>query len=354
MSDMTLIIDRRDTRLSLDGKALRIDQPAKPFQRIPLGLLGQVVIHGNAQAGCEVWRALAERNIPVLLLATRGDQTCWLGAGLTPSLAARRRQHLASPAQRLLLARRIVGGKIAGYLRLTAALAENHHQHFADLGRNVQGLPDLATRLRQSLARLEHADQIDTLMGVEGAAANAWFDHLAEHMPPHWAFNGRNRRPPRDPVNALLSLTYTLVASELRRAVHAHGLDPALGFLHQPYPGRESMVLDLLEPLRASADAFALQCLERLTPDHFHTDPQQGCRLSKEGRAGYYAQWASARLAWPRELAPFFVGDRFNDPGDESDDADGHSTLYGLAHRLVLDFNHLVQTTIDKQEPNDG
>ncbi len=186
-------------------------------------------------------------------------------------------------------------------------------------------------------------------MGLEGSAAAAWYDHLKTHLPDTWNFTGRNRRPPRDPLNALLSLSYTLVANELRRAVHAHGLDPALGFLHQPYPGRESLVLDLLEPLRASADAFALHCLQQLTPEQFSYDPQQGCRLNQEGRAHYYGEWASSRLHWPRHLVAFFVGDRFNDPGSEAEEEEpGHSRLSGLCHRLVLDFIHLLQGSVQE------
>lgn len=119
------------------------------------------------------------------------------------------------------------------------------------------------------------------------------------------AITGRNRRPPRDPVNALLSLGYTLLGAEMLSAVQEAGLDPALGFLHGIVPGRESLVLDLIEPLRPGVDALVLRLLEQVvTPAHFTRHPVQGCRLNKEGWGLFYPAWANARRYWPLPLAP--------------------------------------------------
>jgi CRISPR/Cas system-associated endonuclease Cas1 len=206
---LLLIVDNADSSLLLEGRALRVNHGDDEFQRIPLRLLGQLVIHGNANVRCDVWRALAERNISATLLPGRG----------------------------------------------------------------------------------------------KGATARVWFSCLAAAAPGQWQFSGRNRRPPRDPLNALLSLSYTLVEGEIRRAVQAHGLDPARGFLHQPAPARDSLVLDLLEIYRPSVDAFALDLLHNsLEPKHFDQSQRDGCRLSQDGRRIFYPAWARARRQWPGEF----------------------------------------------------
>jgi hypothetical protein len=106
-----------------------------------------------------------------------------------------------------------------------------------------------------------------------------------------------------------LSLGYTLLGAEMLRQVHADGLDPALGFLHGIVPGRESLVLDLIEPLRPSIDGFVLDdLLERvLSPRHFTFSREDGCRLNKDGRSLYYQTWAARRGNW-LDLWPPRVG----------------------------------------------
>jgi len=149
--------------------------------------------------------------------------------------------------------------------------------------------------------------------------------------------SGRNRRPPKDPVNALLSLTYTIAMSEMRRAVHQRGLDPCVGFLHSPASGREAMTIDMLELLRPGADAFVLGLLggNRLTLDHFSASDKNGCRLTKEGRGVYYEAWADYRNFWPLRMlkceAEGFDGDELEDGSDREFDGDGDCDFDGDA-----------------------
>jgi CRISPR-associated protein Cas1 len=127
------------------------------------------------------------------------------------------------------------------------------------------------------------------LRGVEGAASAAVYAALAVMFPPAYGFCGRNRRPPRDPANALLSLTYTLLHSEAVLAAHGAGLDPFVGFYHALDFGRESLACDLIEPLRPAADEFVLALIrnETLRADHFSIDAAQ-CTIGKAGRSRYY------------------------------------------------------------------
>jgi len=288
-SDLILVIDRRNTVVTLKGGALCIERPESKRQ-VPLGLLGQVVIHGNPQVGCEVWRELAQRNIPTVLQSLRGgERSACLASTLGSSIAVRVAQHRLAAAGGIDLGRTLVMAKVQGYLSLLQTLPQSEAS---------------CEQLRARLASLPQAQKVTSLMGIEGAASVTWWSWLRVNLPEQWMFSGRNRRPPKDPLNALLSLGYTLLESEVLAEVQRQGFDPALGFLHGIVPGRTSLVFDLMEPLRPGVDAFALSLLERaLQPSHFSRTAESGCRLNKEGRAIFYQAWAEVRALWP--LLPF-------------------------------------------------
>ncbi|HNC68572.1 MAG TPA: CRISPR-associated endonuclease Cas1, partial [Thauera aminoaromatica] len=132
------------------------------------------------------------------------------------------------------------------------------------------------------------------LRGAEGAAARAYFGGLCALFAPALGFTGRNRRPPRDPVNACLSLAYTLLHFDAVRAAHVAGLDPLLGFYHRPAFGRESLASDLIEALRPQADAWVWEQFRSraLREDQFTSD-KGACLLGKAGRERFYARWES-------------------------------------------------------------
>ncbi len=297
-ADLLLVLDKRDMLVRLEGKALRVERPDGALQRVPLGMLGMVVVHGAPAVTCDVWRALAERFIPAVLAPLRTQGTAWLGAGLSTAIQVRCRQHelARDPAATLAVARQWIRLKLTMQRQLLAALPPPL---------NTAATGEIRATLERELAALAAVESVAALMGVEGAAAAAWYGWLAAHLPAPWGFSGRNRRPPRDPVNALLSLGYTLLGAEMLSAVQESGLDPALGFLHGIVPGRESLMLDLIEPLRPGVDALVLRLLNQvLTPAHFTRHPAQGCRLDKEGRGLFYPAWANARRYWPLPLAP--------------------------------------------------
>jgi CRISPR-associated protein Cas1 len=141
-------------------------------------------------------------------------------------------------------------------------------------------------------AMLEGSAGLNTVRGLEGAAAAAYFAALATVFPPALNFTGRNRRPPRDPVNACLSLGYTLLHFEAVRACHGAGLDPLLGFFHDPAYGRESLACDLIEPLRPRLDAWVWGLFRNrlLRAEQFVTD-KGACLLNKSGRQVFYASY---------------------------------------------------------------
>jgi len=295
---MICVIDRRETTIQYRAGCLLLGHRNEKQRSLPLNQLDQVVVYGNPLAETSVWRNLAEAAIPVVLLASRGrPQAAMLGSGLAVRLPLRRMQHRLAdrPQACLAMARWFVQRKISGYqLPMTIlterfSLAQDEKNRFLD-------------RLDLAGHHLEHAATVSEVMGIEGSLAQAWFSLLAGALPSRLRFQGRNRRPPRDPVNSLLSLAYTLLHSEVRQALLIEGFDPSLGFLHQEYPGREALALDFQEIFRTGVDWFILRWLADTPLDRssFYYRREEGCRLAKATRPLFYQAWATFREQWPR------------------------------------------------------
>ena len=139
---------------------------------------------------------------------------------------------------------------------------------------------------------------------MEGAAAAQYITALTEILPASLKFSGRNRRPPMDPVNAVLSLTYTLLHSEAVLALHGSGLDPFIGFYHALSFGRESLASDVMEALRPDADRFVLSLFrkEDLRPDDFSMT-STGCLMKKAGRGRFYGAYETQAERFRRDLS---------------------------------------------------
>ncbi len=285
----TLILDRSDLEIRLDGEALALYEPAGRRGTVPIKLLQRVVMQGGIKLDAGVLTRLAEAGVATLLLSKRHSKRVAIILGLAHNdagirLAQSRRVFDADWCAHW--AKRQIAAKTRGQMRLLRlALASR---------------PDCRKPLLDSLTQLNTAyagllpQQPDPsrLRGIEGAAARAYFQGLTSLFPPALQFTGRNRRPPRDPVNACLSLGYTLLHFDAVRACHSAGLDPLLGFYHRPSFGRESLASDLIEPLRPHLDAHIWQLFRQRTlrEDHFTRDGQ-ACLLGKTGRAIYSREY---------------------------------------------------------------
>ena len=286
MSDITLILDRKELVVRMESKSIRMDRPDGPPERIPLKMIARVIVMGSPMVSCGVWRALAEQNIPAILLPSRGGGApAYTGSGLSATVFTRMDQYAAAQDERrsLTIAKWLVDEKLKG-----------QESVLRKLGNNSREIESLCKQIINIRKKLFVSENLNSLMGHEGAAASAYFRALALMIPEKWQFTGRNRRPPRDPVNSLLSLSYTLAQGEVCHIIQRKGLDPSLGFLHSPKPGRESLVLDILEPLRPDLDVFVLYLIkETLNLKHFIQNGQDGCLLTKKGRSAYFKEWAS-------------------------------------------------------------
>ncbi|HXG66328.1 MAG TPA: CRISPR-associated endonuclease Cas1 [Blastocatellia bacterium] len=256
------LIPARDDRLAvyvqgqgysvgLKGDVLEIRDKGKAVSEARLLDVSQVNLFGNVQLSAQALRELASRDILILHLSYGG----WLTAVTTPpphkNIELRRRQFQAAADERvcLALARAFVAGKIRNCRTL--------------LRRNARHLPaGLIHRLAEWRRKAERAESLENLLGLEGMAARDYFAHFAlmfKSETPAFDFQSRNRRPPRDPVNALLSFLYALLAKDLVATLVGVGPDPYLGFYHQARYGRPALALDLMEEFRPLvADSVAM------------------------------------------------------------------------------------------------
>ncbi|MBS0457891.1 MAG: CRISPR-associated endonuclease Cas1 [Proteobacteria bacterium] len=287
MTYLLCAIDRRDSALEFAAGVLTVRAPEHKPWKVGARQLGLVVVHGHVAADAGVWRGLADAGVAVALTGGRnGQDVAWVAAGLSANGELRHRQHqvYADPYRRLVMARWVLDQKIAA------------------IGTEMEADPALdVPDLRFSRYRAEKSvplcHGIGALEGIEGALAAEWFGQLRARIDPAWGFTARNRRPPRDPCNALLSYGYALALADALTAVQRLGLDPALGFLHSLYPGRYALALDALECVRALVDRVAVQLLApgRLTAKDFSNDPIRGCRLSKHARDELIREWNGVR-----------------------------------------------------------
>jgi len=301
----TLVLDRSNLELRPDGAALALYESGEKRGTIALNLLDRLVIQGNVKLEAAVLTRLGENGVATILLSRRQSKRVAIVLGPGHSDAAIRLAQCQLALDKHWCdrwARRIVLAKTRGHLRVLREAIERRPDC-------RKALLDAVASIEATRRTLRSSPELDVAAsrGLEGAAAAAFFRGFGALFPESLGFTGRNRRPPRDPVNACLSLGYTLLHFEAVSACHAAGLDPLIGFYHRPAFGRESMACDLVESLRPRIDIWVWQMLRarELRADSFVYD-KGACLLGKAGRAHFYAAWekkASLRRCLRRQCA---------------------------------------------------
>lgn len=283
----SLYVDRRDIDLELDGEALVFRENGERIGTVPLAPVTRIYLRGNVRLQSSLLGKLGERDIGVIILSGRKAEPTLLMARPHNDASKRIAQYRCSldPSFCLAYARDLVRRKIESQRKYIASRREMDIEHRYQLTLVLRKLDVLPQQLEEKTA-------IASLRGVEGAASAAYFEGLSAIAPPRLNFHQRNRRPPRDPLNALLSLGYTMLHSEAVLALYGGGLDPFIGFYHQLDFGRESLACDVIEPLRTEIDQFSLMLFRKdeLRVEDF-TSNESGCMLGKKGRAKFYAAW---------------------------------------------------------------
>jgi len=293
----TLYLTEPRALVRLDGECLQIQVPhdrqsgREPRTiEVPLLKIDDVVILGEVTLTASAVGALMERAITVCYLGAHGQYRGMLLPGPSRHAMLRIAQHRAhgDAAQRLALARRFVRGKLTN---MRAMLLRQNRTLASD------ALVAAADALKRGVDATDAVESVPSLLGVEGAASAAYFGVFGQLLRQPLGFGRRLRRPPPDPVNALLSFAYALLTQKVIAAVQAAGLDPYIGYLHAAQYGRPAAALDLMEEFRPIvADSVVLAAINRgvVGADRFVTE-LGSCRLDDRGRRAFLEQF-EARL----------------------------------------------------------
>ncbi len=237
---------------------------------VPLSQVEQVVIFGNVGLTTPAIDAFLAQNTEVVFLSQRGEYRGRLVGQVTPHVPLRRAQYARGGDAAFALA--MAKGFVRAKLQHQRALLQRHNRERGD-----SEIASSVESLSHALDEVERKTALSSLLGVEGAATAAYFKGLRRLFDPKWNFDDRNRRPPRDPVNVLLSFGYTLLAEACSSAIQTVGLDPYAGFLHEVAYNRPGLGLDLLEEFRPVVDGIVLWCLNggQLTTEDFSPGPPE-------------------------------------------------------------------------------
>lgn len=304
----TLYVTSEGAYVRKQGRSLVVARAGQDDFRVPIHMLESVVILTRSGASPAAMALCAENSVAMSFLTPTGRFLARVEGPVSGNVLLRRAQFFAfeSEERSLRIAQAVVVGKIYNVRVLLRRAARDHD----DPGRHLASVSDA---LGGCMRRLTAAADLEVIRGIEGEAARRYFSVLDRLILPEVAelrFSGRTRRPPRDPVNALLSFTYSLLTRDARAACEATGLDPQVGFLHRLRPGRPSLALDLVEELRSVvAERVVLTLINRrqVGASDFSTDEVGACTMKKRARDIVLAEYQARKSAEVRH--PFLDED---------------------------------------------
>ena len=283
----TLYVSTQGAHVHVDHRTLKVEADGATLLRVPVHHLGAVVCFGRVSVSPAAMAQCAEDQRDLVFLSRSGRFRAKVVGPTSGNVLLRLAQHEAyqNHERSAAIARNIVAAKVQNGRSLLMREARQTKETESEVE-----LRQAAKYMADTIGNLEKADTLNEIRGNEGRAGAVYFsafDHLIRVLDPAFKFDGRNRRPPRDPVNAMLSFLYALVRAECQAACEGVGLDPQIGFLHAVRPGRPSLALDLMEEFRSFlADRLALTLINRrqLNSEHFETSLCGGVSLTEEGR----------------------------------------------------------------------
>lgn len=290
----TLFVTSEDIYLSLDGENILANRDGQTVARYPLHTLQSVISFSYAGASPALMGACAERNIALSFCTPRGKFLARVSGESNGNVLLRRKQYRAAddPAESCEIARNMILGKVYNSRHSIERTRRDHGMRV----NNVR-LSAASEQLKDSFMEIQNCTDSDSLRGLEGAAASVYFgvfDEMILNQKDTFIFRDRNRRPPLDPVNAMLSFAYSLLANDCAAALESVGLDSYVGFLHRDRPGRSSLALDLMEELRpCMADRFILTLVNNrvVKENDFEYQPTGAVLLTDSGRKTFLKYW---------------------------------------------------------------
>lgn len=286
----TLYVTTPESYLSKDGQNVVISVRQKETFRIPIINLEGIITFGYSGASPGLMKLCSENNVALTFLTSTGAYIGRFQGKTHGNVLLRKEQYnLCESEESLHAARIMISGKINNYRAIVMRFLRDHGSNFSI----EQAAQSLEVLKRKAL----NASDKQTAMGIEGEAASVYFgvmDNLILNQKASFSINCRNKRPPKDPVNALLSFVYTLLSHDCAAALEAIGLDPYVGFLHSIRPGRTSLALDIMEEFRAYlCDRLVLSLINRkqITINDFILQGEDSILLTEAGRKSVLSAW---------------------------------------------------------------
>lgn len=290
----TLYVMTESCYLTLDGENIVIQNGDTVLGRFPLHTLENIVCFTYKGASPALMGACAKRQIGMSFFSPRGAFLARVSGKEYGNVLLRKEQYRISDQEGRCVsyAKNMIVGKVYN-CRWSIERTMRDHAYRVD----AEKLKQISNALYEALPKIDGASLLDELRGLEGKAAEQYFsvfDDMILNQKEDFFFQTRNRRPPLDNVNAVLSFAYTVLAGECANALSSVGLDPYVGFMHGDRPGRESLALDLMEELRpVLADRFVLTLIntKALQADHFEKQKDNAVLLNEDGRKVFFSAW---------------------------------------------------------------
>lgn len=291
----TLYVTTPDAYLSKDGLNVVISVKGEEVFRIPIHNIEQIVTFGYMGASPGLMKLCADSGVALTFLSPHGRYIGRFQGPTHGNVMLRKTQYLKAedPDYVLHLCQLFIGGKIQNYRNILL-------RFIRDNGNN-NDIFQAAEELLRCKKRVFNAASIDSVRGIEGDAASTYFAVFAQLMlnqKDTFVFCGRNRRPPKDAVNAMLSFVYTLICNDMAAALETVGLDPYVGFMHTLRPGRVSLALDMMEELRAYlGDRLVLSLINRkqITIHDFLQQGDESIVMTDTGKKTILSAWQSRK-----------------------------------------------------------
>ena len=290
----TLFITSENAYLTLDGETVCVEIEREKAGQFPLHTLENILCFSYQGASPVLMGACAKRGIGLTFFSPFGKFLCRVTGEPQGNVLLRKQQYRISDDRdaSCKIAKNLILGKVFN-CRWTIDRTVRDHALRIDEERcrcSMQYLMDAMSKIRNE-------KDLDSLRGIEGESASVYFgvfDELILNQKEAFPFRGRNKRPPLDNVNAMLSFGYTLLANDCANAFNGAGLDPYVGFMHRDRPGRKSLALDLMEELRAvMVDRFVLTLINnrQIRKEHFQAAQSGAVEFTPEGRKKFLTAW---------------------------------------------------------------
>ncbi len=290
----TLYVLSPENYLALDNENVVVRNKNVDIAKIPLHTLESIYCFTYSGATPALMGSCAEKGINLVFYSPNGRFLARAVGYERGNVLLRMTQFRISDNKELSckIGRNFILGKIYNSKWVLERATRDHPERVP-----VDELKKASAMLTDSMSEIKECMDLDILQGIEGKAAQSYFqcfNLMILQQKEEFIFTDRNRRPPLDRVNALLSFTYSILTRECEAALEGVGLDPYLGFVHRQRPGRCSLALDLIEELRPSyADRFVLFCINQrvIKPTHFSVQQNGAVWLNEDGRKQFFAEW---------------------------------------------------------------